>query len=245
LLLAAAPALEQTVWARPLMAGCLQPPTAEAVSRLAASVGAKAYAPVRRQRELKTTSSLYPEPASERDQRTRETVTAFVGWDLAGPGAGNLEYLQVQTEADWVDRASGQALTGLSVSRDRVCQLTAPVANARAIFELYEGLTIQPYGIRISADRLHVHVFIFDPDQYDIELSFTLNRPLAGLPASDVENRLVMPDGGPRFINDVIPGIQTVTLSRSALLAGLDQPAQMGLLNEAITPVVQRLASAR
>lgn len=235
----------QSTLARELLESCLRTPTSDAVSQLAASVGAQAYSEVRRQHELKTNTSLYPEPANDQDQRTRTTVTAFLGWDLPGPGAGSLEYRESKTQTDWVDRATGQQVTPVSVSLGRACQVKAPVANARAIFELYEGLTKLDYGIRISADRRWVDVFMFDPDQYDIELSFALDRPLGGLPASKTENRLVMSDGGSRFLNEVAPGIATVNLTRAALLGGLDQTATINLINQTIEPVVQRLAGSR
>jgi hypothetical protein len=119
------------------------------------------------------------------------------------------------------------------------------VVNARAIFEMYEGLTERPYGLRVSADRRWVDVFMFDPDMFDIELSFVLEAPLAGLApdADQQDGRLVLSDGGPRFIGDVSAGIPTVSLTRAGLLAGLDRPATMTFFNTKIQPVVQRLAT--
>jgi hypothetical protein len=124
------------------------------------------------------------------------------------------------------------------------------VANARDILELYEGLTERPYGIRISADRRWIDVFMFDADHFDIELSFELEAPLAGVApdtAQGNESRLIMPDGGPRFMDTdatkVPDGIPTVTLTRATLLAGLDRTAAMTLFNEEIEPVVQRLVT--
>jgi hypothetical protein len=108
---------------------------------------------------------------------------------------------------------------------------------------MYEKLTERRYGLRISSDRRWVDVFMFDPARYDIELSFDLEAPFAGLvpDAAQHNGRLILSDGGPRFIGDVSPGIPTVSLTRAALLAGLDRAAAMTLLNMEIQPIVQRL----
>jgi hypothetical protein len=233
--------------ARELLQGCLKPPSQETVSQLASAVGGTPYSEARRRRELTTNTVTYPEPDTGQDQRTKTTVTEFQGWDLPGPGAGALEYQGERSEIVWLDRASQQSVTPVRVALDRSCRLHAPVANARAIFELLEGMTDRRYGIRIAADRRWIDVFMFDEDHYDVELSLELEAPLAGL-ASDAagqESHLILTDGGPRFIDYVAPGIPTVKLTRAALLAGLDQPATMSFFNTEIEPVVQRLATAR
>jgi hypothetical protein len=231
--------------ARELLQGCLKPPSQEATAQLASAVGATPYSEARRRRELKTSSESHPEPTSGEDQRTKTTVTEFEGWDLPGPGAGALEYQEERYETVWVDRSSQQSVTPVRIALDRSCRLHAPVANARAIFELYEGLTDRPYGIRISADRRWIDVFMFDEDHFDVELSFDLEAPLAGVApdAAQGDGRLVLSDSGPRFIDGVAPGVPTVKLTRAALLAGLDQAATMTFFNAEIAPVVQRLAS--
>ncbi len=236
--------------ARELFQSCLKAPSQDSVARLASAVRAIPYSEARRRLELKTTTHVYQEPASGRDQRTQTTVTEFRGWDLPGPGAGALEYQAKALETVWIDRSTQQSVTPIRSSLGRSCTLRAPVANARAIFELYEGLTDLPYGIRISADRRWIDVFMFDEDHFDVELSFALGAPLAGVTPDTVqlhEGRLVLPDGGPRFIDadasSVPEGIPTVRLTRASLLAGLDRPATMNFLNEEIEPVVQRLAT--
>jgi hypothetical protein len=233
--------------ARELIEGCLKPPSPETVAQLAAAVGAKPYSDVRRKRELKTSTDTFQEPATGQDQRTTTTVVEFLGWDLPGPGAGSLEFRAERTETDWVDRASRQSTTPVRVAMDQSCKLDAPVANARAVFELYEGLTDREYGIRISADRRWVDVFMFDEDNFDIELSFVLDTPVPGLPpeTAQSDDRLVMPDGGPRFINSAAEGVAAVRMTRAQLLAALDQPADMSFFNMKIEPVVQRLAAAK
>jgi hypothetical protein len=230
--------------ARELLQGCLKTPSQQSATRLASAVGAKPYSDIRRKRELKTDTAVYQEPASDEDQRTRTTVTAFEGWDLAGPGAGALEYQEQKTETDWVDRATRQSVTPVRTALSRSCRLHAPVANARAIFELYEGLTERSYGIRISADRRWVDIFMFDEERFDIELSFNLEAPLAGVApdAAQQDGRMILSDGGPRFIGGVSPGVATVTTDRATLLAGLDRAAAMSFVNMEIQPVVQRLA---
>ena len=112
----------------------------------------------------------------------------------------------------------------------------------------YETLHDQSYGLLISPDRRNIHVFVFDPDRFDIELGITLDAPVAGLrPAAKGEpmGRLVLTDGGERFIDEVSPGVPIVKLTRAAFLAGLDHPASMSLGNMVIEPVVQRLAAIR
>ncbi len=229
--------------ARDLVQGCLKTPTSESVSHLATQIGATPFSEVRRQQELKSETIQVPDPGDNRDQRTRSTVTEYHGWDLPQASAGTLSYKERKTEVVWVDHATGQPMSPVNVARDHACQLSAPVARARSMFELFETLTTLNYGIRISADRRWVDVFMFDPDQYDIELSFALDAPLAGLPAGRAEGRLVLTDGGPRLSNYVGAGIEPVTLTKASFLAGLDQTATMSLMNEAIEPVVQRLAS--
>jgi len=231
--------------ARELIRGCLKPPSRQGVAQLAVAAGATPYSETRRRRELKTNSVSYPEAETGRDQRTKTTVTDFRGWDLPGPGAGALEYQEESSEIFWVDRSTGQSVTPVQTSAARSCRLNAPVVNARAIFEMYEGLTERSYGLRVSADRRWVDVFMFDPDKFDVELSFVLDAPLAGL-APDVaqqDGRLVLSDGGPRFVRGVSPGIPTVSLTRAGFLAGLDRPATMTFFNMEIQPVVQRLAA--
>ena len=233
--------------ARRLMTGCLEPPNEATLSQLASAAGAKSYPDLRRRRELGDLEPvIYPEPGSKQSQRTRVTVIAFQGWDLAGPGAGTLEFRAEKTQIDWIEQTSRQPLTPVRTTLGRSCTLHAPVAKARAIFELFESMTDRIYGIRVSADRSWIDVFMFDEDQYDIELSLKLEKPLAGLipDSQDREGRLVLPDGGSRISNYGVDAIPTVALSRKEFLEGLDQPATMNLLNEAIQPVLQRLATA-
>jgi hypothetical protein len=229
--------------ARELLQGCLKTPSREAATQLASAAGARPYSEIRRRRELKTSTANYEQPASSEDQRTTTKVTEFRGWDLPGPGAGSVEYREETTEIVWVDRATRQAVTPVRASRSRSCRLQAPVFNARTIFELYEDLTDRRYGIRIAADRQWINVFMFDPDRFDVELIFELDKPIAGLtPDATSEGRLALSDGGPRVINGVSPGIPVVSLTRAALLAGLDQPATMTFFNMEIEPIVQRLS---
>jgi hypothetical protein len=172
-------------------------------------------------------------------------VTAFSGWDLPGQVAGSLEYSEGDYRMTRVEVATGQPIMAWRAARTRECRIVAPVANARKIFELYETMHAADYGILISADRRWISVFTFDPDRYDIELHFKLDAPLAGLPADstgDGLSRLVLADGGPRFDGDPGPGVATVKLTRAALLAGLDHPADMSFMNEATEPVVKRLS---
>lgn len=229
--------------AQALLQGCLEAPGAQNTERLASKVGAKPYSDLRQRRELKTTTVKFPEPTSGEDQRTKVIVIEFRGWDLAGPGAGSLEYQAARTETDWVDRASQQPVKPVRTALGRSCRIHAPVANARAILELYERLNEGPYGIRISADRRWIDFFMFDENGFDIELSFVLQTPLAGV-AADVqhqEGHLILSDGDGRYFNGTSPGIPSVTLTRMALLVGLDQQATMDFMNETIEPLVQRL----
>lgn len=233
--------------ARSLIQGCLRPPSMAGVAQLAFALGAKPYSEARRRRELKTDTTIFPEASTPRDQRTKTTVTEFRGWDLPGPGAGTLEYSESRTETDWLERKTRQPVTPVRVDVSRSCSVHAPVANAGAIFEMYEGLSDRDYGMRISADRRWIDVFSFDPDRFDAELSFDLEAPLAGLAPdrANAEGRLILTDGGPRFIGGPAKGIPTIELTRSTVLAALNRPATMSFFNAEITPVVQRLAAAQ
>ena len=242
------PAANKTGLARQLLQGCLAAPTQQVTSNLASAVGALAYSEIRRRRELKSDTITFQEPApSHDDQRTKTTVTEFRGWDLHGQGAGTLEYLEQRTETVWLDRATQQPVTPVRAALGRSCKLNAPIANARAILELYESLNPGPYGIRISADRRWIDFYSFDEDRFDIELSFDLQAPLAGLAvdAAGQEGHINLSDGGPRYFSGESPGIPAFNLTREALLTGLDQTATMHLLNEDIQPIVQRLAAGR
>ncbi len=236
---------ERPALTRELLQACLEPPSHDGVGHLASKVGAAAYSALRQKNELKTETTRYHEPGTERDQRTQTTVTSMSGWDLPGPSAGAIEYRETKTEVDYVDHASGEAITAKTTTVSQRCRLAAPVAHAREVFELYERLTDRPYGIRISGDRTWLDIFMFDPDRFDVELMFVLDKPLDGSHVEDADGGLwlVLPDGGERFINDVAPGVPTTTMRRSALLVRLDQTAKMTFINEAITPVVQRLTA--
>jgi hypothetical protein len=237
--------------ARNLLQGCLTGPSKDGMARLAAATGATPYSEARIRRKLgpgETTTIVDDNTRPDEAQRTETSVTAFAGWDLPGPGAGSLEYDEGDYRMTRVEVASGQVIAPWRVARTRSCRVEAPVANARAIFELYERLQHEEYGILISADRRWVSVFTFDPDRYDIELAFQLDAPLAGLPVDTKNNgnsRLVLSDAGRRYSNDPGPGVPTVTLTRSALLSALNGPADMNFMNESIEPVVQRLSRAQ
>jgi hypothetical protein len=244
----AAPAAATSNLAKQLLQGCLQSPSEANLAKLAQAIGATPYSPARIRRELgKQKPTIFPNPSNDGEgQRTQVTVTAFRGWDLPGPGAGSLEYTEQSEQIDQIELVSGQPTTAPRASHNRSCDLNAPVTNGRAMFELYETLHDQPYGLLISPDRRNIHVFVFDPDRFDIELGITLDEPLAGLaPAAKGAPmaRLVLADGGDRFIDEVSPGVPIVKFTRAALLAGLDHPAAMSLGNMVIEPVVQRLAA--
>ncbi len=242
------PAVPKAGSARQLLQGCLATPGQQVTSKLASAVGALPYSEIRRRRGLKSATTTFQEPApSLDDQQTKITVTEFHGWDLHGQGGGTLEYQEQRTETVWLDRATQQPVTPIRVALGRSCKLDAPVANARAILELYESLNAGPYGIRISADRRWIDFYSFDEDRFDIELSFDLQAPLAGLAldAAGLEGHINLSDGGPRYFSGASPGIPAFNLTRGALLSGLDQAATMHLLNEDIEPIVERLAAGR
>jgi hypothetical protein len=222
-------------------------PTAAATIRLAAAVGATPYSDARTRYDLaQHDTTVVPDVTQPGEaDRTEMSVASIRGWDLPGPGAGSLEYREDVTRQDRIEQATGQAISALRVSRDRACVVDAPVANGRAIFELYEKLHKQDYGILLSPDRRQIIVFSFKPGSFDIELAIVLDAPLAGLaaaPDGTGNSRMMLTDGGARFINDVIPGVPVVKLTRAALLAGIDRPATMHFDNTLIEPVVERLS---
>jgi hypothetical protein len=214
-----------------LLEGCLKTPSPDTVAKLASDVGATPYSEQRRQSELKTSTTSYEQPATGDKEQTKTTVTEFRGWDLIGPGAGIVVYQELKVETALVDESTHQPRP-TRTTLDRACSVQAPVANARAVFQLYEGLTEHPYGIRISTDGRWVNLFAFDEDQSDVELNLGLNAPLMGVtPDGKQVARLIVPDGGPRFIDhdalQVPPGIPTLVLLKAALLEALDHPAIM------------------
>jgi hypothetical protein len=237
--------------ARELLQGCLAGPNKDGMAKLAVAVGATPYSNARTQHELgqQQASTVVDDDTRPKEaQRTETSVTAFVGWDLPGPGTGSLEYSEGNYRMARVEVDTGELITAWRAARTRECRIAAPVANARASFELYETLQHGDHGILISADRRWVSIFTFDPDHYDIELHFQFDAPLAGLPADTAGqgmSRLVLTDGGPRFDGDPGPGIAKVKLTRAALASGLDHPADMTFNNMESESIVQRLSQAQ
>jgi hypothetical protein len=241
---AAAPWEVSPALASQLMQGCLKGPGEAAANALAAAVGATPYSDQRTQAELGRNDTSVVADATQPGQafRTRTTVTAFRGWDLAAPAAGKLTYFAEDWRQDRILQASGQPIGAVRVSHKRTCRVETPVANAREAFESFEALQSRNYGVVVSADRRNVVVFMFAPDQFDVELDIQLDKPLAGLtaaPAGAGNSRLVLADGGPRFLNHVSPGVPVVSLTRAALLAGLDRPATIDFGDTAIEPAAE------
>jgi hypothetical protein len=235
--------------AKAVLQGCLASPSEERTAKLAAALSAKPYSAIRTRRGFGDVVEHFHPDASRpgESQRTRVKVTAFRGWDLPGPGAGTIEYVESRTEIDWIERVSGQATTPLRVAVDRSCRVNAPVASARRIFELYQTLHSDPVGLLVSPDRRQIVAFRFDPDRFDIELGFGLAAPLPGLAPSKKDSgmeRVVVADDDGQFLNGVPQGVDRVTITRSALLTGLEQQAAMTFGNTVIEPVVQRLTAA-
>jgi hypothetical protein len=201
---------------------------------------------IRRERARHHTTTV-PDDMTRPDeaQRTETSVTAFEGWELPGLGAGSIEYSEEDTRVAWVETKTGQRITAWQGSHSRNCRIAAPVANARTIFELYETIQSADYGILISADRRHLTVFTFEPMRYDIELQFQFEKPLAGLAAGasqEGNSRLILTDGGARFLGDVRPGVMTVTTTRATLLSALADPADMTFVNGLSEPILERLS---
>jgi hypothetical protein len=241
-------ATPQADLARQLLEGCLAKPTLASVAALAAAVGARPHSDLRNRRELGKADPVYAADGAKKGeaQRTDLATTLYRGWDLPGPGAGEIDYQEQEMRHVMVDRVSGQELTTPEVSHTRSCAVKAPVANARRIFELYETLQADDYGALISPNRKRVGVFVYSPTSEDVELWFELDKPIPGLPAparGEVMARLVLSDGGPRFINSAPDGVTQTPFTRAGLLAALDQRGEMSFENLAIEPVVQRLTS--
>ena len=234
--------------ARELLQGCLSEPSRDVTTKLAMAIGSTPYSDARTRHELgrhDVSTVVDDNTRTDEAQRTETTVTAFSGWDLPGPGAGSLEYSEGEYRMARVEVATGQPITAWKVAQTRECRVTAPIANARAIFELYEIMHRTDYGILISADRRWISVFTFDPDHYDIELQFQLDAPLAGLPAAspnEGNSRLILSDGGGLFDGDPGPGVPSVTLTRADLLSGLDHAADMTFTHEVSNFIVRRLS---
>jgi hypothetical protein len=247
--LAAAPEPRVQGLASLLLQTCLADPSESATEKLALSIGATPYSDARnRHARAQHDTTVTPDVTQPGEaQRTETSTTAFRGWNLPGQGAGQLEYSEGAQSITQIEQASGQPVSPVQAARTRACRVVAAVVNGRAVFETYETLHTQDYGVLVSPDGQHIISFVFDPDRYDIELDIALDTPVPALKAAaGVEDmrRLILTDGGDRFINDVTPGVPTVTLTRAALLAGLDHPATMNFDHMVIEPVVQRIAAA-
>ena len=173
-------------------------------------------------------------------QRTRYDVSVFRGWTLPGAAAGSLAYREADVQVEYVETPTQRPLTATRITRDRSCQLQLPIPDARLAFERYDAIHRDDHGILVSSDRKRITVFRFDPDRFDIELSLALEKPLPGVPIGAEPSgmsRLVLSDGGPRFMNRVSPGVSVVTLTRAELLAGLEGPAMLSFGNTQIEVV--------
>jgi hypothetical protein len=228
--------------AKRLVQGCLAEPSAATTAQLAGSVGATAYPEVRNKRALtrRDTATLADVEHPGEADRIDAEITAFQGWLLPGSGGGQLAYVEESFKTVKIELATGQAVGAMRASRSRACTVNAPVASGRTVFEAYEAMHGDDYGALITPDRRHVIVFRFKPDAYDIELDIGLNVALPGAPIGsekDAPSRVVLSDGGARFINGVMPGVASVTLTRAAFLAGLDQPATLGFANSVMEAV--------
>ena len=245
----AADAPKRETLATTLLRGCLAGPTRQSTSSLAAAVGATAFSRARLEDRLKVrheTTVVDDNTRPDQAQRTVTAVTGFLGWDLPGPGAGQISYVEEDYRMARIRVATGELLTPWRASRNRACHLNAPVLSAREIFEIYERLQPSWFGILISNDRRWVSFFTFQQDRMDIELQFTFEKPIGGLPAgaeASGMSRIALIDGGARFANNGGPGVATLSLTRAELLAALDQPADMQFMNEAMEPIVQRLTA--
>ncbi len=227
---------------RVLIQGCLADPSPAAVAKLAAAVGATPYPEAQTRNVLaqhgSTTIPDIRTPGTV--DRTETEMVAYQGWALPGPGGGGLAYREQRIRRVTIEQATDEPLDDLRVTLSRACIVETRARSGRAVFAAYEALHGGDYGALITADRKDIIIFRFSPDAYDIELDISLDAPLAGTRPGIERNgpsRLVLQDGGPRFISSVTPGVQTVTLTRAALLEGLDRPATIGFGNTAVAAV--------
>ena len=245
-----AAAAAPTDLAQTLLKGCLAEPSAAMTAALASTVGARPDATAVDQRAMaKYDSITIPDARIPGEAMRIDTdVSAFQGWSLPGANTGRLNYVEETIHKAKIEQATGQPIEAETVSRRRACEFDASVTSGRAIFEIYQTLHNHDFGALLTPDRKRVIFFIFEPDAVDIELAIDLGAPLAGVPiGSDSEgpSRLLLSDGGPRFINSVVRGVATVSLTRAALLAGIDKPATIGFGNSMLQPVVQPSEAAQ
>ena len=225
--------------ARVLIQGCLADPSAAGVAKLAAAVGAMPYPEAQTRSILaQRGSTTLPDVSSPGTSiRTETEMVAYQGWSLPGPDGGGLAYREQRIRKVTIEQATDEPLDDQRVTLSRACILQTRAPSGRAVFEAYQALHGGDYGALITPDRKDIVIFRFNPDAYDIELDISLDTPLAGARPGVERNgpsRLVLLDGGPRFISSVSPGVQTVTLTRPALLEGLDRPATISFGNTAL-----------
>jgi len=232
----AAPDTPPADMARVLIQGCLADPSVAATAQLATTVRAEPYSDAKNKSVLarRGSTTVPDERVPGATDRTDTEVVAYQGWALPGSSAGGLAYIEQLVRKVTIEQATGRPVDALRLTRSRACVIETKTLSGRAVFEAYESLHDGNYGALITADRKDIVVFRFNPDAYDIELDIGLDAPLAGTRPGVERNgpgRLVLLDGGSRFINSVTPGVQTVTLTRADLLVGLDRPATIGFAN--------------
>lgn len=221
---------------------CLAPPAEREVASAAAKIGARPYSLGQIRVASVGQTVAYPVPSNpEQVMRTVTSTKVFRGWDLPGRVPGNLAYVEELTHQDTINRKSGEVVDTPKAFTSRTCQFRSPAASGRAVFELYELLHTDQYGLLISHDRSAVIVFRFDRGKFDIELSIKLDKPIADLPrpTRDGPQRLLLDDPGPRFSNRVAPGVPAVRMTSAALMAELDRPAIISFGNSLFAPLAE------
>ena len=220
-----------------VVAGCLAGTSSADVHRLARDLSAAPYGHDRMAEELgyRHTDVDDDDAHPGRALRTETEVTDFMGWRLPG---GRLEFVAATRRET---RVSGNA--PVSAPRRyvvRTCRAEAAAPSGRAVFEVFEQAHAGAYGVFTGLGRRVVSVFIDTPHRREVLLTLTFEGPQRGLPADPPEGgltRLLVSDAGRPMLDGPVADMPSVSMTRAALLAALDRPAEVAIGASDIQPL--------
>lgn len=220
-----------------VVAGCLAGTSSADVHRLARDLSAAPYGQDRVSEELGDRHTDVDDDDAHPGQalRTETEVTDFMGWRLPG---GRLEFVAATRRET---RVAGSA--PVSAPRRyavRTCRAEAAARSGRAVFEAFERAHAGAYGVFTGLGRRVVSIFIDTPHRREVLLTLTFEGPQSGLPADSPDGgftRLLVSDAGRPMLDGPVAGMPSVSMTRAALLAALDRPAEIAIGASVIQPL--------
>jgi hypothetical protein len=212
-----------------VVAGCLIGTSAEHVADLAGALAASPYDSERNAYERGDHHTVVADVDDHPGEaiRTDVQVTGFTGWTLP---EGRLEAVTETRREQRVSRGAPPSEPVTYVAR--TCRAEAATSSGTGAFEAFERTHAGAYGVFTGLGQRVISVFVDAPHRREVLLTLTFAGPPPGLPADAPEGgyvRLVISDAGRTMLPPPVPGMPSVTITRAALLAALDRPAQIAI----------------